>query len=421
MGIPEHDYTRVIREDPVRRGLLYVGTETGVYVSFDDGTSWQPAQANLPTVPVYDLAIKDDDLIAATHGRSFWILDDLTQLRQITPDLGDQPFRLMQPRTTYRLPSPFRARKPTPGKNYQLSLGAAVAYTETKGVAGETIRTFLDAGENAPSGVIVTYYLGEPPQDDVTLSFLNAKGERIESFSSRLASDEADEADKLCVPAEAGVNRFIWDMRYPPAHKVPGDKTTEEKLSGPLVSPGTYQVSLHIGDVSQTQSFEIIKDPRVTTTPTDFEAQFELLIRIRDKVSETHDAINSLRSIRRQVEEWEQRAEGSTSAETVSNAANALKDRLAAIEGELIQVDFKGARDRLNLPAKLNDKLTELTSVVGAADFAPPKQAYDVFDDLVSRIDPQLQQLEMIIDEGVTQFTTLVHELGIPAIVPRTT
>ncbi len=416
-GIPTHDYTRVIREDPGRRGLLYVGTETGVYVSFDDGSSWQPMPANLPKVPVYDLVAKDDDLVAATHGRSFWILDDLTPLRQITDDLQETPLRLLKPRTTYRLASPFRGRKAAPGKNYQLSMGAPVTYTETKGPDGETVRTFFDAGQNPPDGLIVTYYLKEKSEADVELSFLDAQGELIRTFSSHHSADGASEPR---VSAEAGINRFIWNLRYAAARKVPDDKTTEDRMIGPLAPPGTYQVRLTRGDESHTQTFEIIKDPRVAATREDFDAQFNLLLNIRDKLSETHDAINSLRSVRQQVDEWVQRAENHAAAEAVSNAAEALKDKLSAIEQELIQVNYQGARDRLNLPAKLNAKLAELTSVVAAADFAPPQQVYHVFDDIVSRISPQLQQLEGVIDQDVAQFAHLVQELGIPAIVPRT-
>ena len=164
-GIRDGDYTRVIREDPVRRGLLYAGTETGVYLSTDDGSSWKPLQANLPSVPVYDLKVQDGDLVVATHGRSFWVLDDLTHIRQITDDLAEKPYQLLEPRTTHRLRSPGNPRKPSPGKHYRLGLGADVTYTEVRGPDGETFRKFLDAGENPPHGVIITYYLKEKPEE----------------------------------------------------------------------------------------------------------------------------------------------------------------------------------------------------------------------------------------------------------------
>ncbi len=427
-GIPDDDYTRCIREDPARRGLLYAGTETSAYLSFDDGASWQSLRANMPVAPVFDLVVKDDDLVAATHGRSFWIMDDLTQLRQLTDELRGKPFHLMKPRTTVRLASPFQRRNPVPGKNYQLALGAAVAYTEKKGAYNEPIRKFLDAGQNPPDGVIVTYYLDSKPEDEVTLGFLDAKGTPIKTFTSKEPPPaspnsqevKTDEAQERRVAIEPGMNRFVWDMRYPSARKVPGDKTTEDRNTAPLAPPGAYQVRLAVGGQSQTQSFEIVKDPRVAATQADFEAQFDLYVKIRDKLSETHDAINRLRSVRAQVDEWAKRAEGHSSSQAVADKAKDIKDKLAAVESELIQTEFKGARDRLHLPVKLNTKLAEILNVVAAADFAPPKQAFEVFQEVSARIEPHLVRLQEIFDKDVSEFDNLVHELGIPAIVPRT-
>jgi photosystem II stability/assembly factor-like uncharacterized protein len=414
-GIPTDDYTRVIREDPGRRGLLYVGTETGIYVSFDDGASWQSLQGNLPNVPVYDLAIKEDDLIAATHGRSFWILDDLTQLRQVSDDATTQPYYLFKPRDTYRLAVPFRVQKQTSGKSYQRGVGGYVAYTETTGPYGDRTLNILDGGNNPPDGVIVTYYLKDRPEGQVTLSFLDAHGDVIKTFSSQ--QKPAGEATELRVPAAVGMNRFIWNTRYPEAHFVPGDKLLEDKKVGPLAPPGVYQVRLEVGGQAQTQTFALLKDPRVAASQADFDAQFALLIQIRDKLSETHDAIVKLRSIQQQVDAWVQRAAHHAAADTVSKAASSLKEKLSAIEEELIQVNYRGARDRLNLPAKLNAKLAELTSVVAAADYAPPQQVYDVFHDVAGRIGQQLQRLDEIIGNDVSEFASLMQEIKLPAIV----
>jgi photosystem II stability/assembly factor-like uncharacterized protein len=418
-GIPAHDYTRVIRADPGRRGLLYVGTETGVYVSFDDGAAWQSLQANLPCVPVYDLLLKNDDLIAATHGRSFWILDDLTQVRQIADGVAGRPVCLLKPRDTYRPASAFRNQKPISGKNYQRGVGGYVAYTETKGAYGDTVLNFLDAGANPPEGVIVTYYLREKPSSDITLSFLDAQGQLIKAYSSK-ASDNAtaNKTPELRAPAEAGMNRFIWPMRYPEARLVPGDKLLTDKVVGPLAPPGPYQVRLDVNGTTQTQTFALLKDPRVAAGQADFDAQFALLLQIRDKLSTTHDAVNTLRRIRQQVDEWTQRAAGHSGADAVSQAAQTVKDKLATVEDALIQVNYRGARDRLNLPAKLNAKLAELPSVVAAADFAPPQQVYEVFNHLTEHIDQQLQQLQEIIDKDVAAFQRLLDTHKIPAIVP---
>ena len=420
-GIPQHDYTRVVREDPGRRGLLYAGTETGIYVSFDDGASWDSLQSNLPKSPVYDLVLKDDELVVATHGRSFWVLDDVTPLRQFAGDLAGRDLHLMKPRATYRLPGPFGARRSAPGKNYQLALGAAVTFTETKGPENQTVRKFLDAGENPPDGVIVTYYLKEKPEGEVTLSFLDSKGELIKTFSSNVPEDESsDAAAEPRVRAEAGVSRFVWNLRYPLARKALGDKATEQMIqtTGPLAPPGTYQVRLTAGGQSQTEQFQVVKDPRVAATQDDFTAQFDLFIRIRDKLSETNDAINRLRNVKTQVTEWVDRAAGGAAAETVSNAGSGLKEKLSVIEGELLQVNYKGERDRLNFPVRLNRKLGELAAVVASSDSAPTKQSYDVFADLSGRIDVQLRSLQQVLDEDLDRFINLVHEMEVPAIVP---
>ena len=418
-GIPEGDYTRVIRGDPARHGLLYVGTETGVYVSYDDGGSWAPLQGNLPVVPVYDLAVKENDLVAATHGRGFWVLDDLTTLHQITNELAESRVQLLQPRTSVRLRSPGASRKPSTGKQYRLSLGADVTYTEDTGPGGVTVRRFLDAGENPPRGVLVTYYLSAKPEGEVTLRVLDSRDQLIKSFTSTVPEDQSGgDGREPRLLAETGVNRFVWDMRYPDARKVPGDKTTEDMTTGPVAPPGRYRLILSADGTEQTREFQIVKDPRVAAGQADFDSQFDLHMSIRDKLSETHDTINKLRSIRRQMEEWERRAESHSSAEAVVSAAAPLKEKLTAIENELVQVGHKGARDRLNLPVKLNRKLAELVAVVASADFAPPKQAGEVFQDLSSRIDTEIKSLEDVVEHDVSQFVNLVEELGIPAIIP---
>ena len=206
------------------------------------------------------------------------------------------------------------------------------------------MRKFWDAGENPPDGVLVHYHLKDAPEE-LSLSILDQNGETIQSFSSN--PPEADgEATEPRAPAEAGMNRFVWNLRYPPARKVPRDKTTEDALVGPLASPGTYQVTLQIGDDTQTQTFRIVKDPRVAASQDDLDAQFQFLIQIRDKVSETHDGINQLRRVRQQVDQWVNRAEGHPSEQSIADAAETVKGKLKEIEDQLIQSAYRGARDR---------------------------------------------------------------------------
>ncbi len=419
-GIPETDFIRVVREDPVRPGLLYSGTETGIYISFDDGASWQSIQANLPRVPVYDLAIKDGDLVAATHGRSFWIMDDLTLLHQMSERVNLSRVHLFKPRPTHRMLGPRDTagksasdKKEVLGKKYRVGLETPATFYERSMPWGESRRIFLDAGQNPPEGVVITYHLKKKPEGELTLEIMDHRGRVITSFSSG-----AEEATRK-VAAEARMNRFVWNMCYPPARTVPGDKTMEDDLElGPLAPPGTFQVRLTVDGEGTTEDFQIVKDLRSAIGQEEFEAQFDLLIEIRGKLSETHDAINGLRSVRKQVDEWVQRAGAGSSADDVSKAAGALKERLSAIEKELIQVEYLGARDRLHQPARLNKKLAELSKVVASGDYAPTKQAYDVFRDLSGRIDRQLEQLNKVTDTDVAEFNDLVQKLGLPAIVP---
>jgi len=474
--IPAHEFTRVIRADPARRGLLYAGTETAAYVSFDDGAAWRLLRGNLPVVPIYDLAIKDDNLIAATHGRSFWILDDLTPLRQWGANADPSMVRLFQPAATTR----FKAyegygNKPGAGVNYRMAGPLVVTYRQEKTPEGATIDHFLDAGQNPPNGVIISYYLPKAPAGETTLTFFTDQGEEIRRFSSKpepadtgsagvspvptpegratgtgetpalpdnaralpveqssgaSSSDEARETGaegmegasdvdatagegELRVPTETGLNTFVWNLRYPDAHKVAGDKSTEEMLSGPVVPPGRYEARLTTGGQTHSASFEVRKDPRVAATQEDLEAQCALLLRIRDKLSETHDAVNNLRAVRSQAEQWERRAAPQVEAKAVRDGAAALKRALTEIEDALIQVK---ADSPLSYPTRFNEKLAVLTSVVDSADAAPTRQAQAVYDDLARRIDEQLARLRAVMATDVAALNTLIRETNLPAI-----
>ena len=425
-GIPEDDFTRVIREDPVRRGLLYAGTETGVYVSFDDGGSWQRLQLNLPTVPISDLLVKDNDLVVATNGRSFWILDDLAVLRQAGADSAEDKLRLFQPAPTYRFTPPLGAGRPAgPGKNYALGLGYAAAYRDEEKPDGETVRVMLDAGSNPPDGVVVHYFLETKPEDEATITFLDSKGEKIKSFSSvkpekkegsgKTATGEKKREDPL-VRVDAGMNRFIWDMRYPDARQVDIEDATDHGIQGPHAPPGAYTVRLTAGGQTQTQEFEIRMDPRISASREDLQAQFDLLIAMRDKISEAHDAVNQILRVKKQLDQWVGRAVSDAAKEAVSKAAEELKGKLSAVEDELIQYKTIGGLDRISQPARLNAKIREISTVPSTADYAPTKGTLDVFGDLSARLDVQFEALKDVIDNDLPAFVSVVHELEIPAI-----
>ena len=332
-GIGENDFARAIREDPVRPGLLYAGTERGVYVSFDAGSSWQSLQLNLPAVPVHDLLVKDNDVVIGTHGRSFWILDDVALLRQITTEVTRSSVHLFSVTPTYRLigrrSSGVRAGEALRVYGYGRAAGDAVAFREVEGPNGEIKRYYLNAGQNPPDGVVVTYYLKERPAGEVTLTFKDQNGDVIKRFST---------TEDPRVPAEAGTNRFVWDMRYPNARQLsPGAALSSMEwpvAAAPVAAPGKYFVQLEVTGRTREEAFEIRKDPRVPESEADLTAQFTLWMQVRDRLSETADTVHRLRGVRKQVEERERRA----GQAGVKDAAERIKARLVTIEAGLTRV-----------------------------------------------------------------------------------
>ncbi len=438
-GIGESDFTRVIREDPQRRGLLFAGTETGIYVSFDDGAHWQPIRLNLPVVPIHDLVVKDNDLVVATHGRSFWILDDIAPLRQMTDEVRQAAAHVFAPVTTIRFKTNFGFSQPgSPGVNYRMSGAKMVGYRTIAKPDGTTEDVNLDAGQNPPDAVRVYYTLREAPKDKVTLTFLDAQGNEIKSFSSKEEEPEGEQHDEAAngakakkngkngkneptVSKDAGLNVFLWDMRYPGADRIEGYVASEGALAGPVAAPGTYTVRLTAGGETSEQRFQIVKDPRVEATDADLDAQFALLMRVRDKVTETHRGLNALRSVKRQVADWEKRVKGQPGAEAVTEAGKALTEKLTAIEEVLVQTKAQSRQDTLDFPVKLNGKLANLSGVVSSADAAPTRQAYAVFEDLSKRIDEQLRQLHTVLETDLSAFNAAVASSGVPFIVPSET
>src|SRR6185437_5854513 len=312
-GIPDQDFTRAIRVDPTRPGLLYAGTETGMYVSFDDGGQWARLGGSLPVAPIYDMVRKDDDLVVATHGRSFWILEDVALLHQLCAGtrITDQP-QLFAPAATegYRV---FAFESAAPGISYSHAGPLVHGRRQKQRPDGSTETTFLDAGKNPPAGVAVRYWLPARPEGDVTLTFLDAEGNEIRTFTSKkekpgrkpddegaeeqgpalelggevheggmvageVAEEEKPDEKQPVVAKEAGMNRFIWDMRGAEARKVKDDTSMAFFLNGPTVLPGRYQVRLQVGEESWTQPIEILPDPRGHETPEGDRARYDLLV-----------------------------------------------------------------------------------------------------------------------------------------------
>jgi photosystem II stability/assembly factor-like uncharacterized protein len=408
-GIPDTAFTRVIREDPNKRGLLYAGTETGMYVSFDNGERWQSLQLNLPVVPITDLAIqkREKELVVATQGRSFWILDDLPVLHELMDDGGLNAVaetRLFKPKENYRMP----------------------------GGGGAPLPSTATVGRNPANGVVVYYSLKSKPTNALELEFLDPAGKSIRKFTARVRKPGETETPTPTpvpegggfgggaappVPMEVGLNRFVWDTRYPDAVRFPGMILWAGETRGPKMSPGTYQVKLTVDGKALTQNFEIKPDARLTTTPADFAKQLELGLKIRDKLSETHNAIIQIRDVRKQVEDLLKRVAGQPNFKVVNDAGTALNKNLTAVEETLYQTKNQSNQDPLNYPIRLNNKLAALGGVVASAEAAPTAQSYAVYDELVTQIDAQLQRLAQILRTDVPAFNQLVRDQSIPAVV----
>lgn len=431
-GLPDTVFCRAIREDPTRRGLLYCGTETGVYVSFDDGARWQPLRGNLPVVPVHDLVVKEPegDLVLATHGRSLWVLDDLSPVRAVYDDAATV---LVKPRAAVRyMANSGFGHRAIRGKNYRMPGAVMVTYTQKEDPrTGDKIDQYLDAARNPPDGLIVDYFLDSLPDGDIELSFLDADGREIRSFSSKDPEAAATTEDEKAaarkkkqprVPKEQGLNRWVWNLRYPDATKLENDDVANEVveggISGPRVAPGSYLVRLSVGDRRYEQPFEVRKDPRVSASDADLRAQFELLLQVHRRFSETHEAINRLRVVRRQAEDWATRTRDNAEQEPVFKAAQAVVDRIKPIEAELIQVEAHSRGDTLNFPVKLNGKLAALQGNVASADAAPTAAAREVFADLSNRVQTQLDQLSEVLATEVAFLNQSIANANVPPVAP---
>ena len=419
-GIPADDFTRVIRCDPERPGLLYAGTETGVYVSFDDGASWQRFQLNLPVSPIHDLLVKGSDLIAATHGRSFWILDDLTRLRQL--DDGEPAGALLlQPRATQRILESIDARRQVdqPGKVYMSSTGVNAAYTHSLTPENVVERQFLDSGENLPRGVLIAYYLPGAPAEKITLRINDADGNELRQFSSMDDDDRQQQKDKpdrsiVYLTAKPGWNRFVWDMRLPMSPKLQGKDPQFERMPGPTVTPGSYQLTLEFGGETQTQDFELIKDATSSASDADLKAQFDLLMRIYRCYSDATETINTMRRYRKGLGRLAESLSGEGAHEDLAARAKALAAEVREIESRIFIPELReGWAGRANQGTDTLRRLAGLPSVVALGEFPPTVQASQVYDKLSSQIQAEVDSFEALRGADLAQFNAALAERGI--------
>jgi hypothetical protein len=387
----------VVREDPNHKGLLIAGTEFGLYISYDSGENWKPFNLNIPVTPITDVAFhkRDQELVVATQGRAFYVLDGVPLLYQLNDTVSTEDAHLFQPKSTYRFGGGGRG-------------GGRGAPT--------------GVGENPAGGAVINYWFKARPQGEVTLEFLDGAGKTVNKFSSRAPvvpqGPPPEEEDFRTPPparvnAAAGMNRFVWNLRYSDATTFPGMILWAGSLTGPRVPPGTYSVRLTVDGKTQTQTFEVKKDLRLTTTPEEYTKQVTLALQVRDKLSDTNEGVIRIREVRKQLDEYARRDD-----KRVADAAKALSAKLTTIEEELYQTKNRASEDPLNFPIKLNNKLAHVLGLVEASDNQPTQQSYMVYEDLATRVNGQLKALDGLMTSDLAAFNKLIHDSNAPAIQP---
>ena len=434
-GLPGNDYVHAVRIDPRHANLLFAGTESGVFVSFNDGEQWQPLQLNLPVSPVNDLVVKNNDLVVATHGRSFWVLDDITPLEQYTDSVPQDAAHLFTPaaanHTVFR-GSFFRGGANT-GKNPPA--GAVIDYwlkTSLKKPDAEKKEGEKKEGEEQTKNADGKETAAKPESKSmeteapkITLDILDASGKVIRHFPKKEEEAEQDEGFGVpdrnagTLPAEAGLNRFVWDLNYEGASKVPHAPLWGGSTSGPRALPGKYEVRLTVLGKSYTAPLEIKPDPRLAVTQADLEKQFALLINIRDKVTQTDDAINQMRDLREQMSAINKRLKDDPRGKSIADAGKSLDKKMTEVEEALIQTKAKSGQDVLNFPVRLNNHLVALSGVVGSADSAPTQQSYEVFDMLSKAVDEQLSKWKALVSNDVKSYNNLIKQQEVPAVIVK--
>jgi hypothetical protein len=368
-----------------------------VYVSFDDGEHWQPLQLNLPVTPVHDLVVKDDDLVVATHGRSFWILDDLTPLRQIEGSAAVPELRLYRPQAAYRLHFPLEVNRRRP------------------------------VGDNPPNGAIIDYVLKSPPQpnEQITLEILDAQGAVLRTYSNRKKEkfeqpvewpDREKPAELL--PDSAGMNRFVWDLRVEDPVQIPGAFYADEGPRGPVVNPGSYVVRMTTPKGVQSAPLEVVLDPRLkdTVRAEDIAAHWDLVSKTAQDIESLHRAVNQIRATRAALGPLQGQTGVGTADQTISRAAAAFDQKMIPIEEQLIQVNMKASEDNLRYPNRLNEQYDTFIATVDADDVRPTGPQLQVFAELHSRLSEQLAKWKALTESQLSALNTRLQHSGVPQI-----
>jgi photosystem II stability/assembly factor-like uncharacterized protein len=399
-GIPDGSFVRSVREDPKKRGLLYAGTEYGVYVSFNDGADWRPLKLNLPATPVHDLVVKDNDLVVATHGRSFWILDDVSPLRQFSDEVAKKDVHLYVPEPGYRIQA---------------------------GGEGEDAHPSKRTGQNPPSGAVIYFYLKDTPkaETETKLEILDASGKLIRKYSSaetKRLDEPADPDDKKPekeIKPEAGLNRFVWDLRFEEAHRIPGYYLWEYGggARGPVAAPGQYQVRLTVGGESQVAPLELKLDPRVNVSPVDLAQQFNMLTQIHEELNLVYDAVNQIQDVRSQVTGLKRRLPENTSAKPIASSADDLEKKLVGMRDQLVNLTISANEDSLAYPPQIDARLAFLATDVGSADSAPTEAEQLVFEKLKRQSGELLGRWDDLQRHELAAFRKLTADSNLSTVV----
>ena len=383
-GIPGDWFVRVVREDPAKEGLLYCGTEFGMFISGDAGKNWTPFQLNLPRTPVTDLVIKDDDLVMATQGRSFWILDDLTALREWSASMQKESAVLFTPQPAYRTQlSGWGSGVPAP----------------------------------APKGLVLQFMLDSKPDSSkvlrIEIADVAGKAKKVFSTKPDVSRQET------MIRVVKGFNRLTWDLEFPAPEITPGTIMGYGWASGPQAAPGKYSVQLTYGKASITKEFSVVKDPRWSASEQDLQQQFELSLKCREELSRVHRAIRQIRSVRTQLNEAAERAEKAGKAGDLRARATAIGSSLTALENQLTQTKHKAGQDPINYPPMFDEQWNWICIVVEGQDALPTAGCQDLFRDLRAQSDAHMSQLDKILQTEVKAFNEAVAKLELPGVITQ--
>ena len=396
-GIPEGSYVHAVREDPKRKGLLFAGTETGVFVSFDDGVHWQSLKLNMPTTPIHDLVIHGNDLGVATHGRAFWVLDDISPLRAMSQDIAASDVYLFAPDPALR----FR---------------------------GGRGRRAPNEADNPPAGAILYYYLKAEATEPIRLEILDPQKNVIRQYSSRQpkkeeAAEEGEEegeaiAPEEVLPGDAGMHRFVWDLRYQMPPLVGKAIWDMGKPGTPLALPGAYEVRLTAGGKTLSAPIEVQADPRVNVPRADLEEQLALWLKTRDLLGEIHRTVLDIRAVRPQLTSLRKHLIASADEKQKALAADVdgIRKKMDAVEAELIEVKAKSSEDMCNYPTKLHNKVAWLMSSIGGGDSAPTASEQEFYEEKRRESDAQINAWKKLLDEDVAALNQKIRGEGIPVI-----